>query len=82
MARTTKVSKIQEEIAKLQEQLEAARAKEAERLGSLAVKAGLSDIDVSDRELLKALKEVADRFQKSPAVAKRSDSAPAIQETT
>ncbi|WP_244412315.1 TraC family protein [Sinorhizobium sp. CCBAU 05631] len=67
VARTTKVSKIQEEIAKLQEQLKAAQAKEAERLGDLAVKAGLSDLDVSDRDLLKALKEVADRFRKAPA---------------
>ncbi|WP_245489883.1 MULTISPECIES: TraC family protein [unclassified Mesorhizobium] len=67
MARITKVSKIQEEIAKLQEQLKAAQAKEAERLGDLAVKAGLSDLDVSDRDLLKALKEVADRFRKAPA---------------
>ncbi|WP_085044130.1 TraC family protein [Ensifer aridi] len=67
MARTSKVSKIQEEIAKLQAQLDEVRAKEAERLGNLAVKAGLSDIDVSDRELIKALKEVADRFRKAPA---------------
>lgn len=65
MAKSSKVSKIQEEIAKLQERLEAERVKEAERLGSLAVKAGLADIEISDRELLKALKAVADRFQKT-----------------
>ncbi|QOF75227.1 conjugal transfer protein (plasmid) [Aminobacter sp. SR38] len=67
MARTSKVSKIQDEIARLQQQLDAERAKEADRLGNLAVKAGLADLDVSDRDLLKALKEVADRFQKAPA---------------
>lgn len=67
MARTSKVTKIQEEIAKLQAQLDEVRAKEADRLGNLAVKAGLSDIEVSDRDLLKALKEVADRFRKAPA---------------
>jgi hypothetical protein len=49
----------------LQERLEAEREKEAERLGSLAVKAGLADIEISDRDLLKALKEVADRFQQT-----------------
>ncbi|MBK0024380.1 conjugal transfer protein [Ochrobactrum sp. S46] len=65
MAKSSKVSKIQEEIAKLQERLEAERGKEAERLGSLAVKAGLADIEISDRDLLKALKEVADRFQQT-----------------
>lgn len=67
MARTSKVSKIQDEIARLQQQLDAERAKEADRLGNLAVKAGLADVDVSDRDLLKALKDVADRFQKAPA---------------
>ncbi|MBB5704146.1 hypothetical protein FHS76_004062 [Ochrobactrum daejeonense] len=67
MARTSKVSKIQYEIARLQQQLDAERAKEAERLGSLAVKAGLADVEVSDRDLLKALKEVAERFQQTPA---------------
>jgi hypothetical protein len=67
VARTSKVSKIQDEIARLQQQLDAERAKEADRLGNLAVKAGLADLDVSDRDLLKALKEVADRFQKAPA---------------
>jgi len=65
MAKSSKVSKIQEEIAKLQERLEAERGKEAERLGSLAGKAGLADIEISDRDLLKALKEVADRFQQT-----------------
>ncbi|MCR5943864.1 hypothetical protein CWE02_23025 [Brucella pituitosa] len=67
VARTSKVSKIQDEIARLQQQLDAERAKEAERLGSLAVKAGLADVEVSDRDLLKALKEVAERFQQTPA---------------
>lgn len=65
MAKVSRVSKIQEEIARLQERLEEERSKEAERLGSIAVKAGLADLEISDRELLKALKEVAARFQSS-----------------
>lgn len=65
MAKVSRVSKIQEEIARLQERLEEERSKEAERLGSIAVKAGLADLEISDRELLKALKEVAAQFQSS-----------------
>lgn len=65
MAKVSRVSKIQEEIARLQERLEEERSKEAERLGSIAVKAGLADLEISDRDLLKALKEVAARFQSS-----------------
>jgi len=65
MAKVSRVSKIQDEIARLQERLEEERGKEAERLGSIAVKAGLADLEISDRELLKALKEVAARFQSS-----------------
>lgn len=63
--KVSRVSKIQEEIARLQERLEEERSKEAERLGSIAVKAGLADLEISDRDLLKALKEVAARFQSS-----------------
>ena len=47
MAKVSRVSKIQEEIARLQERLEEERSKEAERLGSIAVKAGLADSDRS-----------------------------------
>lgn len=50
----------------LKTELKAAEAREAERLGALAVKAGLHEIEASDAELVSALKEVAARFQ-SPA---------------
>ena len=69
MARKKNVQKIHDEITRLQQELESVRQAEAERLGSLAVKAGLSDIDVSDKELLAALKEVAARFQLESASA-------------
>ncbi|WLS01387.1 TraC family protein [Shinella sumterensis] len=69
MARKKNVQKIHDEITRLQQELESVRQAEAERLGSLAVKAGLSDIDVSDKELLAALKEVAARFQSESASA-------------
>ncbi|KSV86144.1 TraC family protein [Sinorhizobium sp. GL28] len=39
-------SRIREEIAKLQEQLRQAEAREAERIGRIALKAGLGEIEL------------------------------------
>lgn len=63
MARKKNVQRIQDEIARLQGELEAHRKAESERLGDLAVKAGLADIEVADRDLLSELKAVAAKFQ-------------------
>lgn len=57
-------SKIREEIARLQDQLKAAETREAERIGRLALKAGLGDIDVEDNDLIAALEEMAAKFRK------------------
>lgn len=57
-------SRIREEIAKLQEQLRAAETREAERIGRLALKAGLGDIEIEDGDLVAALEEIAGRFRK------------------
>lgn len=57
--------RIREEIAALQEQLRAAETREAERIGRLALKAGLGDIEVEDGELVTAFEEVATRFRKA-----------------
>ncbi|MGO7258907.1 TraC family protein, partial [Rhizobium brockwellii] len=38
-------SKIRDEIAKLQEQLKTAETREAERIGRIALKAGLGEIE-------------------------------------
>ena len=68
-------SKIREEIARLQDQLKAAETREAERIGRLALRAGLGDIEIEDNDLITALAEVAARFRKGgpravkPAVA-------------
>src|SRR5690606_8328917 len=56
-------SKIREEIARLQEQLKQAETREAERIGRLALKAGLGDIEIEERALVSALEEVATRFR-------------------
>ena len=56
-------SKIREEIARLQEQLKAAETREAERIGRIALKAGLGDIEIDEEALLAALTDVAGRFR-------------------
>uniref|UniRef100_UPI0034E06AB1 TraC family protein n=2 Tax=Pseudomonadota TaxID=1224 RepID=UPI0034E06AB1 len=44
-------SKIREEIARLQEQLKAAETREAERIGRVALRAGLGEIEIDEVEL-------------------------------
>ncbi len=57
-------SKIREEIAKLQEQLRHAETREAERIGRIALRAGLGEIDIEEATLIAALEEIASRFRK------------------
>ncbi len=64
MARKAKTpAQIKAEMERLKQELKEAEAKEAERLGALAIKAGLHEIEASDADLIKAMKEVASRFQ-------------------
>ncbi len=56
-------SKIRDEIAKLQEQLKLAETREAERIGRVALKAGLGDIEIDEAELQAAFEDVAKRFR-------------------
>ena len=56
-------SKIRDEIARLQEQLRAAETREAERIGRLALKAGLGEIVIEEAELVAALEALATRFR-------------------
>ena len=67
-------SKIREEIARLQDQLRQAETREAERIGRLALKAGLGDIEIEDDELLAAFGELATRFRKGEGKARRTSS--------
>ena len=66
--------RIREEIAKLQEQLRTAETREAERIGRLALKAGLGDIEIDEGDLIAALAEVAGKFRKGSGT-RRSSSA-------
>jgi hypothetical protein len=56
-------SKIREEIAKLQEQLKHAETREAERIGRIALRAGLGEIEIEETELQAAFEELVKRFR-------------------
>jgi hypothetical protein len=54
---------LRKDIAKLQEQLRQAETREAERIGRLALKAGLGEIEIDEGELQAAFETVAKRFR-------------------
>ncbi|MCB1419683.1 MAG: TraC family protein [Notoacmeibacter sp.] len=60
-------SRIREEIARLQEQLKAAETREAERIGRIALKAGLGEIEIDEAKLMESFEELAKRFRGSGA---------------
>jgi len=65
-------SKIREEITRLQEQLRQAETREAERIGRLALKAGIGDLEVEDGELVTAFEDVAARFRKGGRTSRQT----------
>ncbi|MGX9182005.1 conjugal transfer protein TraC [Mesorhizobium sp. BHbdii] len=65
-------STIKQEIARLQEQLKAAEAREAERIGRLALKAGLGEIETDETKLLSAFEELAKRFRGGSNATRKS----------
>lgn len=56
-------AKIRDEIARLQEQLKAAETREAERIGRIALKAGLGELEIDDAELQVSFEDVAKCFR-------------------
>ncbi|KQV17076.1 conjugal transfer protein TraC [Rhizobium sp. Root1203] len=68
-------AKIREEIARLQEQLKQAETRDAERIGRIAIRAGLGEIEIEEAELLSAFEEVANRFRGETKPAHRRKSA-------
>ncbi len=56
-------SKIRDEIARLQEQLKIAETREAERIGRIALKAGLGEIEIDEAELQAAFEQLTKRFR-------------------
>ncbi|MBB4116946.1 methanogenic corrinoid protein MtbC1 [Rhizobium sp. BK226] len=81
-------SKIREEIAKLQDQLRAAETREAERIGRIALRAGIGEIDIEEAELQAAFEEIAGRFREGKggttgrAAARKNASGGTGSETT
>ncbi len=67
-------SKIREEIARLQDQLRAAETREAERIGRVALKAGLGETEIEEDALQATFEEIARRFRggKGEATGKKS----------
>ncbi len=57
-------ARIRDEITRLQEQLKQAETREAERIGRLALKAGLGDIELDEALLIAAFEELAMRFRR------------------
>lgn len=64
-------SKIREEIGRLQEQLKQAEMREAERIGRLALKAGLGEMGIEDVALIALFEEVATRFRNEGTISGR-----------
>jgi hypothetical protein len=64
--------RIRAEIAGLQDALRAAETWEAERIGRLALKAGLGEIEIEDGELQTAFEHVARQFRNARADGKRA----------
>lgn len=56
-------AKIRDEIARLQEQLRQAETREAERIGRIALKAGLGEIQMEEAELQAAFEGLVKRFR-------------------
>ncbi len=67
-------SRIREEIARLQDQLKQAETREAERIGRIALKAGLGEVEIEESELQAAFEEIAEMFRaaKTRAAGKKS----------
>ena len=69
MARIPKTAAhIKVEIAKLHGQLRQLEDREAERLGRLAIKAGLHEMKGSDSAILKSFQDLVRQFQTNSAV--------------
>ncbi len=60
-------SKIREEIARLQDQLKQAETREAERIGRIALKAGIGEVEIEEAELQAAFEEIAEMFRAAKA---------------
>lgn len=66
MAKRSKTpAQIKAEMAKLSAELKQVEAREGERIGAIAIKAGLHEMDIPEADLMQAFKDVAARFRTS-----------------
>ncbi len=75
-------SKIREEIARLQDQLRQAETREAERIGRIALKAGLGEVQIDEAELQAAFEDISRRFRGGKAGSNGKGKAAASGSTT
>ncbi|MCP3477838.1 TraC family protein (plasmid) [Bradyrhizobium sp. CCGUVB1N3] len=66
---------IRDEIARLQDQLKQAETREAERIGRIALKAGIGEFESDEGALLSAFAEIAGRFRKGGGRAAKTAAA-------
>jgi hypothetical protein len=76
MARRKNRAEILADIEDLKKQLAESEEREERRIGKLANKAGLLDLEISDEELAKAFAELAARFRQDGHGTAASQSAP------
>lgn len=69
-------ARLRDEIARLQDQLKQAESREAERIGRLALKAGLGDIEIADSDLIKSFEELSATFRKTTVTKTPAAGAP------
>jgi hypothetical protein len=58
--------KLRNDIARLQDQLRQAETREAERIGRVALKAGLGEMEIDETALLSAFETIVSQFQAAP----------------
>jgi ribosomal protein L5 len=59
-------ARIREDLARLQELLKQAETREAERIGRIALKAGLGEVEIDESALQSAFEDLANRFRQQP----------------
>ncbi len=64
-----------EKLKALQAEIDGLDKKTSKRIGDLAVRAGLAELDVSDVELLREFRAIASRLGKGPAVTSKPKAA-------
>ena len=77
MARRRNRAEILADIEGLKRQLAESEEREERRIGKIANKAGLLDVEVSDEELTQAFSDLAARFRKADKKEQRAAAAPA-----